>query len=50
MDPKPSKPAEGKKIETRPDGEDRFERAVDIAVKTPAIRKETLEKPSIAKR
>jgi hypothetical protein len=49
MDPKPGKPAEGDKIELRPDGEERFEQAIDIAIKTPAIRKEPA-KPSVIKR
>jgi hypothetical protein len=39
------------KIELRPDGWERFERAVDIAARTPAIRrtKPPAKKPSVVK-
>jgi hypothetical protein len=47
MEPKRTEPAKADKPELRPDGEDRFEKAIDIAIKTPAIRK---GKPSIVKR
>ncbi len=47
MEPKRIEPKEAKTTELRPDGEERFEKAIDIAIKTPAIRR---EKPSIVKR
>jgi hypothetical protein len=47
MDQKRTEPNETEKPELRPDGWERFEKAIDIAAKTPAIRK---EKPSIVKR
>jgi hypothetical protein len=47
METKRTEPAKADKPELRPDGWERFEKAVDIAAKTPAIRK---DKPSIVKR
>jgi hypothetical protein len=50
MDQKRTQPAHPKKPELRPDGWERFEKAVDIAARTPAIRKETpSQNPSIVK-
>jgi hypothetical protein len=41
---------EEKPYETRPDAWDRFERAVDIALKTPAVRREKAEAQAGASR
>lgn len=42
---------EDEPVELRPDGWERFEQAVDIAMRTPAVRKEKpQDKPSIVKR
>jgi len=45
MEPKRTGPKEAKQPELRPDGWERFEQAVDFALKTPAIHKPT--KPSV---
>jgi hypothetical protein len=39
METKRTEPVGPKEIELRPDGWERFERAVDIAARTPAIRR-----------
>jgi hypothetical protein len=49
MEQKRTEPAQVEDIELRPDGQERFEKAIDIAIKTPAIRKPQ-DKPSIVKR
>jgi hypothetical protein len=49
METKRTEPAKSNKPELRPDGWERFEKAIDIAIKTPAIRKES-PKPSVVKR
>lgn len=49
MDTKRTEPEHPQSIELRADGWDRFEKAIDIAAKTPAIRKPQ-DKPSIIKR
>jgi hypothetical protein len=46
MEQKRTEPSENEKPDLRPDGWERFEKAVDIAAKTPAIHK---DKPSVVK-
>jgi hypothetical protein len=47
MEPKCTEPTEKKPVELRPDGWERFEQAVDFALKTPAVHKQA--KPSVVK-
>jgi len=51
MEPKHAESTSTENIELRPDGWERFERAVDIAARTPAIRrtKPPAKKPSVVK-
>jgi hypothetical protein len=51
MEPKRTDSTETDKIELRPDGWDRFERAVDIAARTPAVHrtKSPTKKPLVVK-
>ncbi len=51
MEPKRTEPKEAETVELRPDGWERFERAVDAALRTPPIHrtKETKPKPSVVK-